>query len=314
MLSFSLYNCSFASETVNTLISLHNVGHFKIFSCIFTTKIKICQEGCAIFVKGYNSQTLEIDLLGWRRWESALIDIENMTFKGLANLISGEFISLKNLDLRLENSAFEISAKNTGQSTGGILHYDGSRFYGRNIVLDATKLNAQEVSALSIYDSSTIEVHDVHIYCSQESLVTEITKLSSHVVSCVHICEPNQYLLQRGHVTLNGTKVKGEYQTLSRHKKDPQCLNCPTGANCGQVIKAMPNYWGYQSQSDNITRITMIRCPVGYCCTGNKSCNGINSCNVGRKGILCASCNENLTESLFTAECVSVKSGFAHSD
>ena len=48
----------------------------------------------------------------------------------------------------------------------------------------------------------------------------------------------------------------------------------------------------------------MTRCPDGYCCQGNDTCQGIDSCNTGRTGTLCGTCEQNLTEALFTPKCV----------
>ena len=51
--------------------------------------------------------------------------------------------------------------------------------------------------------------------------------------------------------------------------------------------------------------VTMIRCSPGYCCKDKKTCKGIDSCNTGRTGTLCGTCQANLTESLFSTKCLS---------
>ena len=51
----------------------------------------------------------------------------------------------------------------------------------------------------------------------------------------------------------------------------------------------------------------MMRCPDGYCCQGNDSCKGKNSCNRGRIGILCGRYEQNLSEALFTPKCLPSK-------
>ncbi len=50
----------------------------------------------------------------------------------------------------------------------------------------------------------------------------------------------------------------------------------------------------------------MIRCPEGYCCQDDRTCAGIDSCNVNRLGIMCGNCVANWTESLYSATCVPV--------
>ena len=50
----------------------------------------------------------------------------------------------------------------------------------------------------------------------------------------------------------------------------------------------------------------MIRCPIGYCCTGSDTCLSVSSCNDERLGILCGNCELNLTESLFSPHTVHI--------
>ena len=84
----------------------------------------------------------------------------------------------------------------------------------------------------------------------------------------------------------------------------PDCFPCPVGTSCdpSNTPNSLENYWGYTNQS---SYVTMIRCPADYCCTGNDTCEGIDSCNTGRTGALCGTCQSNLTESLFSTKCLS---------
>ncbi len=50
----------------------------------------------------------------------------------------------------------------------------------------------------------------------------------------------------------------------------------------------------------------MMRCPDQYCCETQEQCTDINSCNSGRVGVLCGRCAEEMTESLFSAQCFPV--------
>ena len=52
----------------------------------------------------------------------------------------------------------------------------------------------------------------------------------------------------------------------------------------------------------------MVRCPDGYCCEGNDTCDGINSCNINRTGNMCGKCQKVLSEALFSTECLSAES------
>ena len=49
----------------------------------------------------------------------------------------------------------------------------------------------------------------------------------------------------------------------------------------------------------------MITCPDGYCCKGNDTCDGINSCNTNRTGNVYGKCHKGLSEALFSTECLS---------
>ena len=51
----------------------------------------------------------------------------------------------------------------------------------------------------------------------------------------------------------------------------------------------------------------MIRCPTGYCCQDDKSCQTFDSCNSNRSGPLCGVCEKGLAESLFDQSCIPVE-------
>ena len=51
----------------------------------------------------------------------------------------------------------------------------------------------------------------------------------------------------------------------------------------------------------------MFRCPEDYCCQSSESCSDIDSCNGLRTGIICGHYGPNMTESLFSTNCVDSK-------
>ena len=84
----------------------------------------------------------------------------------------------------------------------------------------------------------------------------------------------------------------------------PSCPRCPNEVICDlTTIVALPNYWGYKKHKGYIQ---MLRCPDQYCCERSGDCNSIDTCNTGRTGILCGRCTDELTESLFSANCFSM--------
>ena len=129
----------------------------------------------------------------------------------------------------------------------------------------------------------------------------------SHV-SREKYCHQDQYSPKHGEAVLYEnteytyiyTDMVGEPSLFNT--TDPTCFSCPVGAQCDHTATSLPEYWGYKSESGYIT---MIRCPDGYCCTDNETCHGIDSCAKGRAGILCGSCELNLTESMLSQSCIS---------
>lgn len=116
------------------------------------------------------------------------------------------------------------------------------------------------------------------------------------VLSCwQHCTKASEYSFERGFIRVrDGNKDK-------HHQHIPECKACPVGAFCEGKMVAAPNYWGFKDDSG---LVTMIRCPTGYCCQGNKACQDIDSCNTGRTGTLCGSCEPGLTQTFFFLKCI----------
>ena len=131
----------------------------------------------------------------------------------------------------------------------------------------------------------------------------------SHVI---YTCKPtregnNKYSMQADILGVNEQTflhvyygLKTDYLSLIPYP--PPCFPCPLGAKCEGPIQALPDYWGYVIQKNK--SVSMTRCPDRYCCQGNETCKAIDSCNTGRTGTLCATCERNLTEALFTTKCL----------
>ena len=267
-----------------------------------------CGAGCAVDVTGRGIEKGKAKAKGKFeelfcpnsecKQRNPLVEIKNVSFSGIAKYSIGEFFSFKDVNLSLDNSLF------TSQSVGGLIYFEGFHITLKNITMDTAGVNDSVVSVLSIDDSISTHVEDVHIYCSIGSAVTEKAISTSHLISCRKKCDKDRYTFQAGSVILGWRSTEDEPKVLSSNRTIPSCLNCPAGANCDQFIKALPNHWGFRNLNDDVT---MLRCPIGYCCTGNDTCKSIDSCSEGRKGILCGTCDQNLTESLLTSKCISVK-------
>ena len=81
---------------------------------------------------------------------------------------------------------------------------------------------------------------------------------------------------------------------------DGKCLPCPHGANCTRGITTLPNYWGVQSQSG---QVSVARCPSRYCCK-ESPCSYFSTCLGDRGGTLCGRCKSGFSEAMFSEQCV----------
>ena len=134
-----------------------------------------------------------------------------------------------------------------------------------------------------------------------------IKQLEPRVYQCEAACTSDMYTFQSGNMTLDGhyDSFYADYDLKSfvSNLDNPLCNQCPVGAKCSGDIKALPNYWGYKDKDT----VVMIRCPTGYCCQDDESCQSFDSCNSNRSGPLCGVCEMGLAESLFDQTCLPVE-------
>ena len=146
------------------------------------------------------------------------------------------------------------------------------------------------------------------IQCPTGEMPQRAVSLSNVIYTCKLICEgSNKFSLQAGMLGVSKQASIDGSSSLQTHSLSlapypPTCLPCPLGAKCEGPIQALPDYWGYVTQMNK--SVSMIRCPDSYCCQGNETCKAIDSCNTGRTGTLCATCERDLTEALFTTKCL----------
>ena len=167
-------------------------------------------------------------------------------------------------------------------------------------------------SKISFKVQKLFEAQNILIQCLLGQSAERTFSLYDIIYSCKPLCEGKyEYSLHKGRLVVSEkvasgqiTKITGRlYENPDRltEQNIPSCLPCPTGVSCEDIIQALSNFWGYINSE---LSVSMIRCPDGYCCQGNETCKGIDSCNTERRGTLCGTCDENLTESLFTPNCV----------
>ena len=223
-----------------------------------------------------------------------------------SHVFGANFDNFYSAPLYLEGAVF------TG--TGGLLDQRYLNFNDLEVFLIDTKFVINESIVFKIGTSQGLVVNNLTVQCASAHVPDRVKGVESIAYTCTPACPgDNKYTLQAGNMTVSeksrlimtGTisRILTEIQVrgLSVRKYVPPCHACPLGANCESFLEALPSYWGYVNKA---TLVSMIRCPVGYCCQGNETCQGIDSCNTGRRGTLCGSCDQNLTESLFSPNCL----------
>ena len=142
------------------------------------------------------------------------------------------------------------------------------------------------------------------------------------IYSC-EVCSSGYYTLKTGSLSVKRPEQKSDTNISPNRnssqlynvshleqmtKQDPEmqdynyteisCSTCPFGANCGETIRAKPNYWGIVESDE----VKMFRCPLGYCCS--QSCYTYNQCAAQRGGTLCGQCLPRYSEAMFSTKCL----------
>ena len=130
---------------------------------------------------------------------------------------------------------------------------------------------------------------------------------TSFVARC-ESCPSNQYTLTTGILNVHRFIGIMEMRKMMRITKWSQnitkkiCLPCPAGARCNGNIVPLDNHWGYRISHN---RIAFSQCPNGYCCSSQGTmCSDFNTCEKGRTGILCGSCDVGYAHSFVTNGCI----------
>ncbi len=312
-------NCTFAGVFQGSRLQLKYITFVQITHCDFYLEHFIqCQEGCATFVTGRNIEEYMTDQMAFVRgapfcdiagnchFIRATMTLENVIFEANGGQVS--FVSSKNADLTITNGQMLLSEDSIPFHAAGLLDFRGHTLKTTNLTLDASEIESQDLdlSIMTFTLQEYIQVENVELLCPAPlGAVTERKEKSasfSHSFSCRFPCNGRKYTVEAGSMTLSGKQHlrQWSFESLIAAEVVPRCLPCPVGASCDQNLKALPNYWGYKDQSS----VTMIRCPDGYCCTGNGTCTGIDACNNRRQGPLCGACGLNLSEALFSTQCV----------
>ena len=116
-----------------------------------------------------------------------------------------------------------------------------------------------------------------------------LVSITSLLFSC-EACSVGFYSLQRGH--------SNDYNI-----RNFRCLPCPYGASCTRNIVSKPNFWGY-NVSEDPPALNFTSCPLDYCnVPATFKTSVYNGCHGNRGGIMCGSCKQGYSETLFSEKC-----------
>ena len=231
------------------------------------------------------------------------VSIENTAFTGSLNKQTNSVAKMEHISLIMRNVNFDIYQRGVNRKRWYISYTYVWPFLSVkliNVTINATSLPS--ASPIAMVSSLGIYLENFEIFCSQGLAVANVSNEQEEQFTCEKLCPTDAYTFQAGSAVIN----KGYWKDITYSRSKVLCKICPLGANCTGPIKALPNYWGYKNPKDD--PVTMTRCPDGYCCKENDTCDEINSCNINRTGNICGKCHKGLSEALFSTECLSADS------
>ena len=237
------------------------------------------------------------------------VSVENAVFTGSLNKQTNSVIKIEHVNFMMWNVTFDIYQKDVNRKRWYISYtsYQPNlhvKFI--NVTINATSIPS--ASSVAMVSSGVFHVENFEIFCARSLAVVNVSSEFEEQFSCEKQCPTDTYTFQAGSAVINGNKhYQNSHQyNIKYNRSEIHCKICPLGANCTGPINALPNYWGYKNSK--VDSVTMIRCPDGYCFTGNDTFDRINSCNTNRTGNICGKCKKGLSEALFSTECLSTDS------
>ena len=215
------------------------------------------------------------------------VSIENIGFTGSLNKQTNSVIKTEQVTCIMKNVTFDIYHKGVNRKRWYI-SYKSDLVWMLvkliNVTINATSLPS--ASPVAMVSSPQFYLENFEIFCPQGLAVVNVSRKIEEQFSCEKQSPTDAYTFQAGSTVINGNKdfLNSSYNITYISSK-VHCKDCPLGANCTGPIKVLPNYWGYKTSNDD--SVTMVRCPDGYCCTGDDTCDGINSCNINRTENFC---------------------------
>ena len=310
---FHLENCIFYSA-----IKISNIVYISFQNCTFNHVPRLYRTSLSLQGLKQNEPIISTFHTVFR------VDIDHPTvmledsefYPNLSITETGTAIHCTDLKLEISDCVFILPEYSNLLDLTGYIHSNIPNFKATNVTLDALAIKQP---VLFIFVSNI----DIDIKYRYKFRVDNITILCAPMFKPVHTMDKSLIIscestCSDGYTFMPSRMTLYRYQALLYSYQNhlyspvryldqsliPHCYPCPVGAACDppKTPNSLPNYWGYRNQSGYLT---LIRCPPDYCCTGNDTCEGIDSCKTGRTGTLCGTCKSNLTEALFSVKCLS---------
>ncbi len=277
------------------MMKISGAGYVRIHNSRISADRSMKNNKCVVHIVGKPSLTV--------------VEVNHSTLVGTVGAIHGGLIKCDQVTkFEVVDSLFTATRWSHPPVSGGFFYFKEGNLLMNNVTFDVTSLVFKaRVSVLLVSDSGDTRLTGVSLLCPA-SFSVDHHGGDLFQRDCVAQCDKDWYSLDQGFGLLKSSwkrdtsnVQKQEYKIESNASK-VSCLPCPIGAHCRhQTIQSLPNYWGYV---DSEHRVNMMRCPDGYCCSGNNDCRGIDSCRTNRTGKLCGKCRQGMTESLLSSKCV----------
>ena len=295
--SYVFDNCTF---TKALHVDIQRFLDFKILQSTFNVPNDCDGTYCTVQLRGVDNENLVSDrksseIVGVT-FSDSIVDIESSSFQGG----QGPFFTVHQTHVWLNKTVFHIQTHRTRPEHLIDFDLSSQSYIMAGILLEDDLMNitsinrgVQQVYIMSLV-GYLVGFKNTQILCplGMAAKETVLGTIELCVYHCEAICTSDMYTFQSGNMTL--------HTMGSVFFNNPLCNQCPVGATCSGSIKALPNYWGYRNKDD----VVMIRCPTGYCCQDDESCQSFDSCNNNRSRPLCGVCEKGLAESLFDQTCI----------
>ncbi len=274
----AFHKCVFANNRTGGILSLFTASHLLFSEC------DVQQTSFSVEAKSLLTTVI----------------IRSCVF--LSSTRAHNFVASTKAILKIFDSKFVLNhtmikgmfrLKNTKEDLSGFPH---------QLTVEDSLIDARYVHAVDLMKSSSEQEHlllaNLTLVCLTKVAFDKIEGESN--IRCTPYCLKDQYVRKdTKHPEIAELTMVNSIM-VAQSRSSP-CQECPFGVRCHfPNVSALPNYWGYFSKGG----IHMIRCPNNYCCSTIEECKSVDSCAGNRSGILCGTCEENMTESLFGQNCV----------